>query len=256
MGITRRNFLSATAVTVGGLSLEGLARADALIEAPLRIASEDYPPYAFNLRGSRHGFDVEKVTMVLDALRHRFIQTPMMRTALFQGLDEATVDLGFPFTETPVRLQKYIVAAPLHTNRTAFAMRTSDVKGPIGLDSIAGLRVGVTDRHRYPAAFDAMQNITRVSCSSLNLAIRRLDYERVDAVIGDLSAMKSIVSVEGLEHKITVSTNAIGSANAFVLFPQSRHELAAAFTETLARLQAEGKFKDLEARFPTVEPPR
>ena len=135
-------------------------------------------------------------------------------------------------------------------------MRKEDAKEPVTLGAIAGLRVAVTDRHRYPAAFDALTNITRVSCSSLNLAIRRLGYGRVDAVIGDYTAMQAMVMAEGLENKIHVSPEIVGSGNAFVLFPKSRAALAKAFDDTLKSLEAAGKFKDLESRFPTVEPPK
>jgi ABC-type amino acid transport substrate-binding protein len=194
--------------------------------------------------------------MVLEALHYRPVQHSMVRSGLFKGLDEATVDLAFPFTETPLRVQKYLLSGKLHTNRTVLAVRTEDAKEPVGLAAIAGLRVGVTDRHRYPPAFDALQNITRVGCSSLNLAIRRLSYGRVDAVIGDRSAMEAITFAEGLEHKVHVSQEIVGAGPAYALFPKSRAALAAAFGDTLRRLEAEGKFKDLEERFPSVEPPK
>ena len=247
--ITRRTFLIAAAAT--SVFLPRDARA-----APLVIGSEDYPPYAFNFRGGRRGYDVEKVTMVLEELKYRPLQRSMIRAALFKGLEEDVVDVAFPFTETPLRLQKYIVAGALHNNRSVLAMRKDEAKEPMTLESIAGLRVAVTERHRYPAAFESLTNITRVPCSSLNLAVRRLSYGRVDAVIGDRTAMDSMVQVEGLEHKIHVSPQSLGSGTAYCLFPKSHVALATAFNDTLKRLAAAGRFKDLEARFPSVDPPK
>ncbi len=251
--LTRRLFLLA-GTAFGGIA--ALSKDAFAFAAPLVIASEDYPPYAFNVRGRREGFDVEKVAMVLEALKYRPVQRSMPRTPLFKGLEDATVDLGFPFTETPLRKQKYLISGKLHTNRTVLAVRTEDAKEPLTLASLAGLRVGTTDRHRYPAEFDALTNITRVGSSSLNLAIRRLSYGRVDAVIGDLSAMEATAYSEGLEHKIHVSHQVISAVPAYALFPKSRAAFAAEFGDMLAKLDAAGKFKEIEAKYPAVEPPR
>jgi ABC-type amino acid transport substrate-binding protein len=245
--LSRRRLLLAAGV--------GLLARDARASV-LMVASEDYPPYAFNFRGQRKGYDVEKIAMVLEALRYRPVQHSLVRSALFKGLDEGTIDIAFPFTETPLRVQKYLLVGPLHTNRTVLAVRKDDVQEPVGLESIAGLRVGVTDRHRYPPAFDALQNITRVSCSSLNLAIRRLSYGRVDAVIGDRSAMEAIAYAEGLENQVRVSPNLIAAGPAYVLLPKSRGDLAASFRDVLHKLDAEGKFKELGSRYPSVDPPK
>jgi polar amino acid transport system substrate-binding protein len=248
--LSRRIFLFAAAATgIGALPRDARA-------GVLKVASEDYPPYAFSFRGQRKGYDVEKITMILEALRYRPVQHSMVRSAMFQGLDEGTVDLAFPFTQTPVRLQKYLLVGPLHTNRTVLAVRTDDAKEPVGLEALAGLRVGVTDRHRYPPEFDALQNITRVSCSSLNLAIRRLSYGRVDAVVGDRSAMEAIAYEEGLENQVHVSPNVIAAGPAYILLPKSHTALAAAVGDVLHRLDAAGKFAELATRYPSVEPPR
>ncbi len=248
--VSRRGLLAAaTASTIGLLPKEALA-------APLVIGSEDYPPYAFSFRGGRKGFDVERVSMALDLIHMRPIHRSMVRSALFAGLEDGTVDLAFPFTRTPVRESKYIISGALHTNRFVLAKRTADAHEPMGLESLAGMRVAVTDRHRYPAAFDALTNITRVSCSSLDLAVRRLGYGRVDAVIGDLSAMAGIVHHEGLEHKVRISSTIIAAGPAYALFPKSRAALATSFADALKKLEAAGKFKDVESRFPMVEPPK
>ena len=252
--LSRRAFL--TAATASIAVLPGSAEAGTLVVPPLVIASEDYPPYAFNFRGHRKGYDVDKVTMVLDELRLRPVHRSMTRTGIFGGLDEATVDLGFPFTQTPLRTQKYLLVGPLHTNRFVLAMRSADAKGPLTYASLAGLRVGVTDRHRYPPEFDALENITRISSTSLTSALRRLGYGRVDAVIGDRSAMEAIVQAEGLEHQLTVSTSVLAAGPAFVLFPKSRAALAQAFGDALHRLDAASRFKEIDARYPMVEPPK
>jgi polar amino acid transport system substrate-binding protein len=248
--ISRRTFVVATAAVVALLP-KGARAAERLL-----VTSEDAPPYAFNYRGHRKGFAVEKVARVLDALHIRDVDHSMTRTAMFKGLDDDTIDLAFPFTETPLRKQKYLLVGPLYTTRFVLAVRTEDGQEPVGLPFIEGKRVGLVDRHRYPAAFDAVQNTTRLPCSSLTLALRRLSYGRVDAVIGDRSSMQANILSLGLEEQIHVSPNAIASVPTYVLFPKSRATLAAAFGDVLHKMEAAGNFKDLETRYPTVDPPK
>ena len=217
------------------------------------VASEDYPPYAFNRRGRREGYDVAKVQMVLDELRLRPIHYPMLRQAMFTALDEGTVDMAFPFNRTPERAAKYILVGPLHLSSTVLAVAASEAKDTLGLDFLRGRRVGVTVGHTFPPAFEAQQDYTRVPCSSYTLAIRRLAYGRVDAVIGDRAVMEYLVATEGLRKAIHVSKTPIASGPSYCLFAKSHAALAASFEETLGRLQAAGKFNELAQAYPTVK---
>lgn len=219
------------------------------------VASEDYPPYAFNRRGRREGYDVAKVQMVLDELKLRAISYPMLRAGMFTALDEGTMDIAFPFNRTPERAAKYILVGPLHEGTTALAVAAADANAAIGLDFLTGRRVGVTVGHTYPAAFEAKQDFTRVPCSSYTLAMRRLAYGRVDAVIGDRAVMEYLVETEGLRKAIHVSKSSLATGPSFCLFPKSRAALAASFEQALARLQAAGRFSELGQLYPTVKAP-
>jgi polar amino acid transport system substrate-binding protein len=248
--LTRRTFLAAAGAS-GLTLLSGRASAGALV-----VGSEDYPPYAFNYRGQRKGYDVEKVTAVLDELRMLPVQRAMDHSALFDGLNESSVAMAFPFVETAERKAKYIYLGPLHVTRTVFAMRTGEAKEPITLDSLANLRVSVVSGHRYPDAFEALTNITRVPTPSMILALRRLTYGRVDAVIGDYSSLREMVTTEGLSRQITVSSNVLVSRAAYALAPKSQAAFAHEFAEVLRKLQSNGRFKALDEKYPSVEPPR
>ncbi len=250
---TRRELLVATAATAASLLVSQAVRAEGPATGALTVASEDYPPYAFNRRGHREGFDVAKVQLVLADLRLRAVQYPMLREAMLTALDEEKADFAFPFNRTAERAAKYILVGPLHQSNTVLAVPRADAKEPVGLSSLSGRRVGVTLGHAYPAAFEAATDFTRISCSSYTLAMRRLADGLVDAVIGDRAVMEHLASTEGLQHKIFVSRTSLAKGPSYCLFPRSRARLAASFEEALHRLEAAGKFKDLTLSYPTVE---
>jgi polar amino acid transport system substrate-binding protein len=249
---TRRELLLVTAASI---LVSRAARAEGAPSGALAVASEDYPPYAFNRRGHREGFDVAKVQMVLADLRLRAVQYPMLREAMLVTLDDGKMDLAFPFNRTAERAAKYILVGPLHQSNTVLAVSKADAKEPVGMSSLTGRRVGVTLGHTYPAAFEAANDFTRVPCSSYTLAMRRLADGLVDAVIGDRAVMDHLASTEGLQHKIYVSKTSIAKGPSYCLFPKSHAELAAQFEEALHRLEAAGKFKELAESYPTVEVP-
>ena len=247
--------LAAAASMVVSRTARAQSTAPTAIPSAVTVASEDYPPYAFNRRGHREGFDVAKVQMVFDELRLRAVHYPMLREGMFSALDEGKADIAFPFNRTAERAAKYILVGPLHQSNTVLAVAASDAKEPVGLGSLAGRRVGVTSGHSYPASFEAARDFTRVPCSSYTLAMRRLADGLVDAVVGDRAVMEHLVAAEGLRQKIYVSRTSIEKGPSFCLFPKSRAQLAASFEETLRRLDAAGRFNQLALSYPRVESP-
>lgn len=240
--LTRRELLLATSALV---LLPRRARAQSAI-----VGSEDhYPPFTFNRRGRRCGYDVEKVELVLDEIRYRAVHHSLLRRAMLEGLDEGTVDMAFPLVGTPERMQKYIMVGPLHMGTTTVALRTSDTTDPASIAALAGRRVGVVEGWIYTPEFDAATNIEKVSCSSLTLAVRRLAAGRVDATIGDRVALAHLIKTEGLSHALRLSAVTYGHGPRYVAFPRSRAALAAQFKDALARLDAAGRFADLDARY-------
>lgn len=153
-----RFFLLVLAVTLVPLALEGTAMAQSfsLEEGVLRVATEDWPPYAYSENGVMAGYSVEILNAVFGGMGVKAVmnQYPWARAQKMALDGEADALFNASFKQERADQCYYPVEA-LTTCRYVLFIRAKDA-GTLrfsSLEDLMGHKVGVTRGYSYSTEF-------------------------------------------------------------------------------------------------------
>lgn len=222
-----------------------------VLEAGVLVVGTEgtYRPFTYHEGGSGEltGYDVEVMRAVGDQLGIEVQFEETQWDAIFAGLDAGRFDvIANQVSITPEREQKYEFSEP-YTYSTGVVVVADTNTAITSVESLAGRRTAQSlTSNWYTMAEEAGADIEPVEGWAQAVALVR--DGRVDATVNDLLTYLDYAQQDGADGlRIAAQTRDV-SRSAFA-FARGDEELAAAVSEALANLQADGTLETLSREF-------
>lgn len=206
------------------------------VDKPLRFCFVEWRPFTYLEDGAPQGITVN---VMREAARRAgyeviFAQKPWRRCVLetHAGWFDAVMDS--PAYESLVQgptlasVYGYVVIARKDEAPAAYK----------GLSQLQGKTVGTVIGYEYPPAFVEDTEILKVSAPSDVLALRMLDYGRIDFMLGDFLNSPSLIRRHGLALELLEPVMDVTPL--YPAFHASKKDVQAKFDEALASLHEDG----------------
>ncbi len=219
----------------------------------LVLGGPPWPP--FLLEGENSGFAEE---VVIAAFAEQGVTVKVAIKPWARVLAEAEAEagpigglVGLWFSQE--REKHFVYSSPYYINEivvVSHARRTFRFRG---LDDLEGHKVGVRNRGFYGHAFAKADNFEKISVS-LDLSILRMvQYERIDAGVGDRLIFSSLIDNEPeLQGKLTMHSEPIAMLPLHVGISRklSRHrQLVEKFNQGLQRIRDNGELQRIYGKW-------
>lgn len=147
---------------------------------PLKLVTEDYPPYAFRENGVLKGTSVEQIELMMKAagLDHEIEMMPWARALTLA--ETKPMYCVFTTTHNAERDQKFKWVEPLLAGRTLLVRRTGSGVDPADLGEAAGYLVGATRNDFTVDLLDAHGFKKLDLVTDFNLSLKKLLAGRID----------------------------------------------------------------------------
>lgn len=147
---------------------------------PLKLVTEDYPPYAYRENGALTGSSIEQVNLMMKAagIEHTVEMMPWARAL---ALSESQPDhCVFTTAHNAERDQKFKWVEPLLSGRTLLIRMSGSKVNPLTLEQAKQFLVGAT-RNDFTADLLKAQNFKRIDLATdFNLTLKKLTLGRID----------------------------------------------------------------------------
>lgn len=220
---------------------------------PLRIVSEAWPPYVYEVDGELRGLDYEVAQEVFRrlGLATTWQLMPWKRCLLDlqQGRADAILDV-FHSRERDAWMT--VAEEPLSHIEFVLFYNRERPHTFTRLEDLAGLTVGVSAGYLYPnPAFSDSPLFVREAAASHEANFGKLQRQRVDLVINDRRAGLYLLEQLGLRKVIAQHPPIIGNAPLYLgLSRSAKHEkLATRFSHALRAFKQEPAYAALQARY-------
>ncbi|SEQ05622.1 polar amino acid transport system substrate-binding protein [Pseudomonas cuatrocienegasensis] len=220
---------------------------------PLRIVSEAWPPYIYEVDGELRGLDYETTQVVLERLG---IQTtwelmPWKRCLLSvqQGKADALLDV---FHSTARNTWMVFPEEPLSTVEFVLFYHRENPHRFQKIEDLTGLTVGVSAGYLYAnPAFRNSPLFKREPAASHEANFGKLLRQRVDLVINDRRSGRYLLEQLGMSQVIAHHPSVIARTPMYLGLSRSpRHQqLARRFASALRQFKREPAYTALRARY-------
>jgi len=261
----RRTFILSLAVAAGVLSLNTIARADALDEIKSRgkmIVAIDptFAPFEFtDSAGKIIGYDPE----LLEAVAKDWGVQVEYQVMAFSGVIPGLIAGSFDFTATALnitaeRAQKidYTIPVASSVNAVLKLQDNAAVKSS-GIDDLAGLKCAVkqtTQPEQMMQAFNeelkaaGKAEVELLSFETVEETVAALVDKRVDCIVDDKSVL-----YQAMGNRKDVAMDVVGEIGGKALVGWGTNkddaDLTAALIDTLKKLKASGKMAELQKKY-------
>lgn len=151
-----------------------------VIAEPLRLVTEDYPPYAFRENGVLKGTSVEQIELMMKATgqEHTIEMMPWARALALA--ETQPMYCVFTTTHNAERDGKFKWVEPLLWGRTLLIRRAGSHVDPADIEAAAGYRVGAT-RDDFTVDLLRAAGFTKLDLASdFNLNLKKLLAGRIE----------------------------------------------------------------------------
>jgi ABC-type amino acid transport substrate-binding protein len=205
-----------------------------------------YPPFESMEEGKLVGFDIDLSHLVASELGVRANIQVIDFKGLIAAIKSGKTDMcicGFAYT--PERAQQVALSTPYYPTAFTIVIRgnTPDVPSK---QALSGKRIGVEFGTTGDREARSVPNADVKSYDTLMLAMKDLQNNRVDAVIGNLPPVRYLINRNFKDLRITHTYSEGYIAVAMRLEDQT---LVQAINSALDKLKADGRLRELELRW-------
>ncbi|MDY0095167.1 MAG: transporter substrate-binding domain-containing protein [Candidatus Vecturithrix sp.] len=233
-----------------------LRGANCCAQSPLKIATEEWPPYVYEQDGKAVGYSIDILNSVFAKMgvTVTYNQYPWKRA--IKGVFSGAADALFHASKNEERQQYcYYPEEELTQSRYVFFIRQEDV-GRLKFDSfddLIGADVGITQGYSYTAELlDFLYaNGLAVSTVSDESNLRMLAKKRTDYFPTDMLNGLYLVKESGLQDQLTCLPKPIFEKPYFIIFNKQNVslEFVERFSRTLAEFKQTEEFRQIEAKY-------
>ena len=211
------------------------------------------PPFSFqDDYGNMQGIDVDAIRAIGEeqGFKVEFYKEPWVN--LFDTVESGSRDMALAgISYKPERDAKYGLSDSYFFNPAAIMYKNPDLKIQ-SLNDIKGLKVGGMEGGKsIGQVIDAGGYSELISDKTPFLLYEKLVQGQVDAIVND-SIIWRYIDKNHPESKVTIvpyESESDPAAQQVVLMAKGNTKLIATVNEGIAKLKAEGKFKEIEARW-------
>lgn len=147
---------------------------------PLKLVTEDYPPYAFRENGVLKGTSVEQLELVMKATGQDHTMEIMPWARALTLAETQPMYCVFTTTHNDERDAKFKWVEPLLSGRTLLVRRTGSDVNPADLQAASGYLVGAT-RDDFTADLLKAKGFAKLDLvTDFNLSLKKLLAGRID----------------------------------------------------------------------------
>ena len=217
------------------------------------------PPYNFRLKdgkpnaddGIPTGLDTEIVEAVLTEIGVQPEIKFMPWKRVLQLMEADKLDMSFQYKASSERFEKFLIIGPLRAGKTVFAVpKDSSIKEWNDLKDFSGIRVGGIRGYIYTPEFDGASDIKKdVTANNYEQLVKMLALKRFPVIIGDQASIVYTAKQLNLTDKIRLLPKVLQQIDRFVVFPNSKPEMAGRFAHGLNKIRFEGKLDQILAKW-------
>lgn len=217
----------------------------------LKVAmTGNLPPFSFQDNyGNMQGTDVDSIRAIGEEQGFKVEFYKETWQGLFDSVDSGARDLavsGIAYTED--RATNYGLSTPYFFNPSSIMYADDDLNIQ-SLDDLSGLRVGVLKGSRQASFLQSLDNDIELLMNTTSfLSYESLIQGEIDAIVDDMH-ISQYTAKNHPEYKVTIipyEDQSTPSAQQVVLMAKDNIELIESINEGIKKLQAKGKFKEIE----------
>ncbi|MBA1273590.1 substrate-binding periplasmic protein [Stutzerimonas azotifigens] len=219
---------------------------------PLRLAANAWPPYT-DQRLPGNGLAVELVTTALRRAGYEveYVEVPWSR--VMHGLVRGDYDLASAWY-SPKRLGFAAYSQPYLTNRLRWVARHGSAIDYEGPRSLRPYRLGLARGYAYSPELEQDAELEKVEVADFVSAARMLSAGRIDLALEDEQVVRHHLRNElRLVREAYEMLPTAYSENGLSLLVRRGHphvvEIVQAFDREIARMQADGSYRDIFRQF-------
>lgn len=225
-------------------------------DGTLIAGAGDYRPYNIVEGDSVSGMDFDVLEAILTKMGCglRTVALPWARH--LAEMRNGTVDIATPVTITADRqVFAYFTGPYIHADEILF-VRQEDQNTYTSLSDffVQGKRLGVIRDYAYGGDYRNLKNayfsqIEQTDSQELNL--KQLSLGRVDAVLGELYVVSSVIQKLGLSDDIKPSDVVVASEPNFIMFSKKSisEEFVSVFSSLLSEMQENGELDRITSQY-------
>lgn len=235
------------------IALAAVASNHAYAERSLHVVSlTDWPPYS--AKGLPHdGFGNHVVTAALERAGYDVTLELVPWSRAMAMVRHGDADVLVNVWRTDARREVMAFTDPIARNELVFVHLAARDWRYRGLDSLAGMDVGILRDYDYNDAFMRNPDINRIPARTLLTNLRNLKNKRLDAVLADRMIARYVIDNKLAESagRFAFSDKALSAKNLHAAVSRAVDGTTAivdAFNSALAEMRADGTYAEIEAR--------
>lgn len=229
-------------------------------DAPIKLATQEYPPYIVQDGNSAKGLTVDIVKEVFSRMKRNISLEFYPWARALAVLESGQVDGLFTIKRTPERESTMLFPneSLISQDYVFFVLKNSKITFDGDLSKLNEVSIGVVDKTSYGGKFDtAAKNgeFKKLDPASNNeMTFKKLLAGRVDAVIcSRLVGIEFLEQLGGLD-KVKVAGPPVETLVSYLVFSRKRDntQLAAAFDKAISSMKKDGTMAKILGKYKSM----
>ncbi len=222
-------------------------------EVALVAAADPYPPYVDpQVPGDGLAMEIVRAAFKTQGYNVKLEIIPWARAE--KGVGEGRYDILVDVWRTEARAREFLFSVPYAVSKVKFIKRRDNPFEFTGMDSLAGLRIGVVRGYGYSDAFNKATTFTRDEVPSMEHNLNKLLLKRIDLTLEDEITAKSLMRQMDPKQaeQLDFTSNELSSNPLYVAagLKNPRHrEIVDAFNKGMLVIKADGVLLGIEKRY-------
>jgi polar amino acid transport system substrate-binding protein len=246
-----RWFVGSLGLVVGAFwcVLVGTARAERSLDV---VSLTQWPPYS-SADLAHGGFGNEVATTALKRAGYSLTLELVPWSRAIAMLRHGRADVLVNVWHTPPRTEIMAFTEPIARNELVFVHRKATDLAYSGLDSLAGMDVGILRDYDYKDAFMQDPSINRLPAGTLLTNLRNLKNKRLDAVLADRMIARYVIANKLPEaaDRFAVTDKALSARPLRAAVSRAvdgTDAIVADFNAALAAMRKDGAYAEIKRR--------